>query len=77
MTKDEAYAARAALFNDAAWYALWQAGDAEAKAKFDTITKAIVGTPEAWDKHDPDFGRQGDGKGHEIFPGSPNWRGNA
>src|SRR5579859_1899610 len=76
LTPATALAERNKLMEDKAFFDKWLAGDAEALKRFDDITRAVIGgTPENFQPPPENFGRQGDGHGKEIFPGSEKWRG--
>jgi hypothetical protein len=74
LTRDTALATRNGWGKD--FFDKWQAGDAAAVKEFEDVTKAIIGgTPENFQPAPENFGRQGDGHGREIFPGSEKWKG--
>ena len=54
----------------------WTANDPAAVKEFNDVTRAIIGgDAEHFTPAPENFGRQGDGHGKEIFPGSEKWRG--
>jgi hypothetical protein len=57
LTKEAALARRNQMVEDKAFQAKVASGDTEAMAEFDKVTRAMLGTPEAYTAPPPNFGR--------------------
>ena len=75
LTVAEARLARNAMTADREFYEAWSNGDPAATSYFQQINRQCVGDPDNPQSLPDAGGRQSDGHGREVFPGSPHWRG--
>lgn len=76
LTRETALAERAKMFEDRVWFEKWANKEPEAVERFNRVTAAIVGDPNGqWSAPPENYGRQGDGQGTEVHPGSAKWKG--